>query len=214
MSSRRRRRRNRSRSKPRRESRVDQSPLRSFLRRRSTRWLVAAILTLAVGISLGVLSNRDDDEASGPNGVALTPTLAVSLPEIEPAPALLEEAEVLDVIDGDTIDVRVGGRRERIRYFGVDTPERGDRCYNEATERNEALAGDTVRLLPDVRERDPNDRLLRYVFTEEGASVEARLIAEGLGAAWRADGAYRDELVALETAARAADAGCLWGEGG
>ena len=214
MPSRRRRRRNRSRSKPRRESRVDQSLLRSFLRRRSTLWLVAAILTLAVGISLGVLSNRDDDEAPGPDGVAPTPTLAVSLPEIEPAPALLEEAEVLDVIDGDTIDVRVGGRRERIRYFGVDTPERGDRCFDEATERNEALVGEEVLLLPDLRERDQFDRLLRYVFTPAVESVDARLVAEGLGEAWRQDGAYRDELLALEDNAQAGGVGCLWAAGG
>lgn len=206
----------------------------SFFRRRSTRWLIAAILTLAVGIILAVVANRtshDPAEAptltpagatvatrsstsapTPPATVLFTATPSVALPTIVPEDALLIEAEVLDVIDGDTIDVRVGGQEERVRYYGVDTPERGDRCHDEAAARNEELAGARVLLLPDARERDRYDRLLRYVFTEEGESIDARLIAEGLGYAWREDGAYRDTLVALEGEARAREVGCLWGE--
>ncbi len=165
-------------------------------------------MTLALGLLIGQLA-RCTDENGGQAGVP-TPTLAVELPPIEPDSALLQEAEVVRVIDGDTIDARVNGERERVRYFGVDTPERGERCYDEAADRNEALVGDRVLLLPDARERDPGGRLLRYVFTEGGVSVEARLIAEGLGAAWRPDGAYRDSLVALEDEVRAEAVGCLW----
>lgn len=173
---------------------------------------MAAILTLAVGITLGVIAgNRDDSDGGSAGEEEPTPTLAVALPDLDVDPARLQRAEVDRIIDGDTIDVRLdGGGDERIRYFGVDTPERGDRCFDEAASRNGALAGDVVLLLPDVRERDSFDRLLRYVFSEEGESIGARLIAEGLGEAWRADGAYRDELVALEGEARDASAGCLW----
>ncbi len=183
------------------------------LRRRSTRWLVAAIITLAIGILLGVIGGRlGDDESSPPP----TPTLAVALPDLQPSPdaASFQRADVLRVIDGDTIDVRLAGVEERVRYYGIDTPERGERCFAEATERNEALVGDTVLLLPDARERDAFDRLLRYVFTEDGASVAARLIAEGLSTAWPEDGAYRDELVEFEQEVRALGVGCLWAEGG
>ncbi len=180
---------------------------------------MAAILTLALGILLGVLAGRDGDGGEGgPAGTALpSPTLAVALPDIRPAPALLERAEVVGIIDGDTIDVELDGReagvrRERVRYYGVDTPERGDRCYREAKERNEALAAEAVLLLPDVRDRDRSGRLLRYAFDEQGGSIDARLIAEGLALAWPEDGTYRDELLALEEEARAAEVGCLWGE--
>ena len=47
------------------------------------------------------------------------------------------------MIDGDTLDLANG---TRIRVFGIDTPERGERCYSEATERLRQLAGDSVRL--------------------------------------------------------------------
>jgi micrococcal nuclease len=122
----------------------------------------------------------------------------------------LQSVEVDEVIDGDTIDVRIGGIKTRIRYFGVDTPERGDSCYREATDRNETLLGDTVLLLPDARTEDDFGRLLRYVFLPDGTSVDATLVAEGFGAAWTRDGRYRDEIVALEREARDGGRGCLW----
>jgi micrococcal nuclease len=196
----------------------------SFFRRRSTAWLLAGIATLALAIVLGALSQRDDDGEADP-GVSTPPRATPSpaatreLPDdpslvtpsaIRPDPARLERAEVLDIIDGDTIDVRIDGREERVRYYGVDTAERGDDCYGEARDRNRSLAGETVLLLPDARERDRNGRLLRYVFTEDALSIEEQLIAEGLGRAWPEDGTYRDHLLALEDEVRAAGIGCLW----
>lgn len=122
----------------------------------------------------------------------------------------LREAEVTDVLDGDTIDIHMDGIETRVRYFGVDTPERGERCYREAQDRNEQLLGDTVLLMPDARTEDDFGRLLRYVFLPDGTSVDATLVAEGFGYAWTRDGQYREEIVALEAEARAAGRGCLW----
>jgi micrococcal nuclease len=33
------------------------------------------------------------------------------------------EARVLSILDGDTIEVRIGDQVERVRYIGVNTPE-------------------------------------------------------------------------------------------
>ncbi len=122
----------------------------------------------------------------------------------------LQQADVYEVIDGDTIDVLVDGILMRVRYFGVDTPERGRACYREALDRNQSLLGDTVLLLPDARTEDDFGRLLRYVFLPDGTSVDATLVAEGFGEAWTSDGRYHDEIVALEAEARDAGRGCLW----
>lgn len=122
----------------------------------------------------------------------------------------LRKVEVVKVIDGDTIDVKIDGKTQRIRYYGVDTPERGDRCFREATDRNQHLIGSTVLLLPDARNQDRYERLLRYIFLPDGTSVDATLVAEGFGHAWRQDGRYKGEIVSLEDQARTADRGCLW----
>ncbi len=113
---------------------------------------------------------------------------------------------VTGVIDGDTFDSSQG----RVRLYGVDTPERGERCYDEAARRLRQLAGAQVRVESGPRARDPNGRLLYYVYTSSGESIDETLLREGLAVAWTSDGQHRDFLVRLEQEARQSGAGCLW----
>src|SRR5215213_4702317 len=83
-------------------------------------------------------------------------------------------ARVLRVIDGDTIEVDLGGREEHVRYIGIDTPESaipGEpvECFGkEAAAANEDLVdGETVRLVFDAERRDRYGRLLAYVYADE-----------------------------------------------
>ncbi len=110
------------------------------------------------------------------------------------------------VIDGDTLDTNVG----RVRLFGVDTPERGEKCSSRATGWLKELAGGTVRVEVGPRLRDPNGRLLFYVYTQSGNSVDEILIREGLAVAWTKDGQHMEVLRQLEIDARTTGAGCLW----
>ncbi|MCI0779672.1 MAG: thermonuclease family protein [Chloroflexi bacterium] len=84
--------------------------------------------------------------------------------------------EVSRVIDGDTFDSPAG----RVRLFGVDTPERGQRCFQAATARLRQLAGTTVRVETGPRETDRYGRLLYYVYTADGASIDVELVRDGL----------------------------------
>jgi micrococcal nuclease len=96
-------------------------------------------------------------------------------------------AQVLRVVDGDTIRVRLDGRTERVRYIGVDTPESVKpgtpvQCFaKRAAAANAALvAGRSVRLVGDVEQRDRYGRLLAYVYREpDGAFVNAQLVRDG-----------------------------------
>lgn len=62
------------------------------------------------------------------------------------------QAEVYNVVDGDTVDVMVDlgfkmYTKERIRLAGIDTPERGQPGYTEAAERlKQLLLGQSVWL--------------------------------------------------------------------
>jgi micrococcal nuclease len=99
-------------------------------------------------------------------------------------PSTLEGA-VERVVDGDTIQVRVDGRVETVRYIGVNTPElrhplRGaEPGGREAwTVNRELVAGKHVRLEMDAQARDRYGRLLAYVWVD-GVMVNAELVRRG-----------------------------------
>lgn len=124
-----------------------------------------------------------------------------------------ERAEVDFVIDGDTIEVFLDGQEYRVRYIGVDTPERDEPYYEEATNLNiNLVGGETVILVKDVSETDRFGRLLRYVYLEDGTFVNAELIRQGMArlVTFPPDVAFQDEFLALQNEARSEGAG-LWG---
>jgi len=87
-------------------------------------------------------------------------------------------AKVRRVVDGDTV-VLEGG--ERVRYVGIDTPERGEPFYGEAKKMNRSLVqGRVVRLeICDEEERDKYGRLLAFVYAD-AVFVNRLIIKEGL----------------------------------
>ncbi len=98
----------------------------------------------------------------------------------------LVAARVINLVDGDAIDVLINGQEYRVRYIGIDTPEkvhptRGEEPYGrEASGRNQELVlGETVYLKKDVSETDRYGRLLRYVWLNDETLVNAVLVAEG-----------------------------------
>jgi micrococcal nuclease len=122
------------------------------------------------------------------------------------------------VVDGDTIEVEMGGRRHIVRYIGIDTPEVADprrpvMCYGEeASRRNRQLVeGKTILLEKDVSETDRYGRLLRYVWAD-GVFVNAALVQEGYARVYTVppDVRYAELFRRLEREAREQGRG-LWG---
>ena len=141
-----------------------------------------------------------------------------------------EVGRVVRITDGDTIRVLIDGEEERVRYIGIDTPERAgpdvlvvEPYAVEATLANTKLVGGKeVVLERDVSETDRFDRLLRYVWlspdldnatTDDDAwrLVNLELVRAGLAEAVRypPDVAYAAILEAAESDARAAERG-MW----
>jgi micrococcal nuclease len=94
-------------------------------------------------------------------------------------------AKVTRVIDGDTVEVRIDGREDEVRYIGIDTPETVKpgtpvQCYGpQASALNHRVVeGRMVRLVFDRERRDVYGRLLAYVFVGR-EMVNARLVRLG-----------------------------------
>jgi len=164
-------------------------------------------------------------------GVIETPPLRITSPtENQTAPesaspiqprlpvANLVEAEVVRVIDGDTIEVDIDGNLYKVRYIGIDTPEtvhptKGEEPYGiEASNKNkELVGGKTIRLEKDVSETDKYGRLLRYVYVDD-LFVNAELVRLGYAqvSTYPPDVRYQDYFLQLQREAREASRG-LWG---
>jgi micrococcal nuclease len=127
-------------------------------------------------------------------------------------------ASVARVVDGDTIEVLLDGRREDVRYIGVDTPETVDpeapvQCFgHRASDFNHALVeGRRVRLIFGVERRDVYGRLLAYVHLGD-RFVNAELVRRGLARTLTIapNDRYAERFRRLEMRAARAGRG-LWG---
>jgi len=148
----------------------------------------------------------------GPGCGAAGPTAGTQPPGL----AIVER-----VVDGDTLAVRLGGRTERVRLLGIDTPEsvKADtpvECYaKEAAARLRDLLPPqvTVRLVRDVEERDRYGRLLAYAYRQpDGLFVNLDLVRGGYAQllTYPPNVAHVEELRREARAARRAGRG-LWG---
>ena len=154
---------------------------------------------------------------------AITPTVAIAT-SLKPSSVVEPvvrgpDAKVTRVIDGDTIEITLGGQMDRVRLILVDTPEtvapgQPVGCFGpEASAFTKSLltVGLIVTLEKDVSERDRFDRLLRYVYLPDGRMLNEVLIAEGYAqvATFPPDVKYVDRMLAAQRAARDAGKG-LW----
>ena len=94
----------------------------------------------------------------------------------------VEKTRVIRVVDGDTIEVSLNGKIEKVRYLLVDTPEMDASNTTPgklAREFNNAMVdGKDVLLVRDATNRDGFGRLLRFVISD-GVFVNYELVKQG-----------------------------------
>lgn len=92
--------------------------------------------------------------------------------------ATFEEAKLIRVIDGDTIEVELNNKQYSVRLIGINTPESvAPDSYKtknsiEGTEASNTVKDmlsdiETIYLQKDISDTDKYDRLLRYVWLEK-----------------------------------------------
>jgi len=117
-----------------------------------------------------------------------------------PLPAILHQARITRVIDGDTVQVWLPNERaDRIRLIGVDTPEvyESEKLERDSRESGRSRAeiqalgrlaseftkkhldGKSVGLELDVQTRDKYARLLAYVWLPDGTLFNMVIMREG-----------------------------------
>lgn len=152
--------------------------------------------------------------------LALTVAACVTI-GVEPSatPSDVSVATVIRVIDGDTIVASSGGTEERVRFIGMDTPERSDPLGPRATAFLKDLlpVGTSIVYKTDVGQRDRYGRLLAYVwlFAQADQDPEHSLNARLLSAGWARtmtiapNVAHADLFADLQRKARTAKRG-MW----
>ena len=126
---------------------------------------------------------------------------------------------VVRVVDGDTIIIQRKGKRERVRFLRVNTPEsvHPDKKRNTPMGKiasdfaKKHLSGKSVTLEFEGERRDKYDRLLAYIFVGE-ENFCLTLVEEGLSPYYTAYGLsknYDTEFRRAEKEARDAKLG-IW----
>ena len=154
--------------------------------KRINKKIILKLLATLVVVFFVVISNIDE-----PNSQENTKKESVAISEQN---TLEQEANnedlflVTQVVDGDTIKVKINDKIETLRLIGVDTPETVDprkpvQCFGKkaSNKTKELLNNQYVRLESDQLsgERDKYGRLLRYVFLQDGTNFNKLIISEG-----------------------------------
>lgn len=150
-------------------------------------------------------------------GLVVAVLLAASVAGAQPSAPSILDGQVVHVVDGDTIAVRIGGRVEKVRYIGVNTPEIHHPTKGEQPGGREAggvnrdlVGGKRVRLELDVQSRDRYGRLLAYVWVSD-LMVNAELVRRGYAQVMTVppNVRYQELFLKLQRDAREAGRG-LW----
>ncbi len=91
-------------------------------------------------------------------------------------------AQVIKVIDGDSIEVEMDGQSIEVRYIGINAPEYHSEEKWEAEiarQKNvDLVLGKIIWMVKDVKDKDQYGRLLRFVFVDQ-VFVNLELVRQG-----------------------------------
>ena len=115
-----------------------------------------------------------------------------------PTPIEKEESvELVRVVDGDTVIIKINDKEESVRLIGINAPEKNE-CYSkEATdELKKILVDKNIKIETDESQNDKDkyDRLLRYIYLEDGTFVNEKLVKDGFAKEYTYKIAYKFQI--------------------
>ncbi len=142
-------------------------------------------------------------------GDSLLRFLLIAAALAPPAPAGTLEGQVVGIVDGDTIDILDSAKKQhRIRFDGIDAPERGQPFSRRSQSTlSELVFGKTVKV--ELKGTDRYDRDVGRIYIE-GRDVGLAMLEAGM--AWQFTKYDQSKEYANgEASARAAQRG-LWSD--
>lgn len=185
------------------------------------------VLLISLGLLSGKTADKNPQDAQNPIPTSKSSNISqpVDKPEISGAKKVIQDAIndkrkifAAKILDGDTIETNSG---EKIRYLGINTPEKGQPFANEATKFNQDLVlGKEIDLEFDIQTKDRYGRTLAYVYTN-GIFVNLEIIKKGFAVSEtiQPNIKYQDEIVNAQKESRDKCSGiwkglCSQGENG
>lgn len=160
--------------------------------------LIFGILFVLVGISL---SYKQDQSITPKVSISPTAKQGQSSEKILANKNIQEYVIINKVLDGDTVET---DRGEKIRYLGINAPEKGQPFSSDSTALNKSLVlGKKVRLERDVQTKDRYGRNLAYIFVGD-TFVNLEMVKRGLAVSEtiQPNIKYQDEIVRVQEEAR------------
>jgi len=123
------------------------------------------------------------------------------------------------VIDGDSVEANIRGKREQIRFIGIDAPELGQKPWGKRSKKFLedliSASGWQVRIEYDIEKRDKYDRILAYLWSRNNKLINEEMLVNGYAVLFTfpPNVKHVDRLKAAQTIARENKRG-IWGRGG
>lgn len=123
------------------------------------------------------------------------------------------------IIDGDSVEASVRGKREQIRFIGIDAPELGQKPWGKRAKKFLedliSASGWQARIEYDVENRDKHDRVLAYLWSRDNKLINDEVLRNGYAVLFTLPPNVKhiDRLRAAQVIARENKRG-IWGRDG
>lgn len=123
------------------------------------------------------------------------------------------------VLDGDSVAANVRGKREQIRFIGIDAPELSQKPWGRRSKKflEDLVSGSgwQARIEYDVEKRDKYDRILAYLWSRNNKLINEEMLINGYAVLFTfpPNVKHADRLRSAQVIARENKRG-IWGKGG
>lgn len=123
------------------------------------------------------------------------------------------------VLDGDSVEANIRGKKEQIRFIGIDAPELSQKPWGKRSKKFLedliSASGWQARIEYDVEKRDKYNRILAYLWSRDNKLLNEEILGNGYAVLFTfpPNVKYVDRLKAAQVIARENKRG-VWGKDG